>query len=182
MDKLKKAEEDLTLEDIRIHYFTGQSIFISGEGRNKVFRYRHGVETNVGNIQLDEWIRIACQLIDRYGEQTMFQQLVEWEKEHCPWVRSDSESEQKALEYHVSRMQDNPLWCDYIPFNRKYRPDVLLKAEILQVQCVGCGNTFELTAAQYKNICLCSDGKRYCEHCLDCMAIRPVSCNKKSLI
>jgi hypothetical protein len=41
MDKLKKAEEDLTLEDIRIHYFTGQSIFISGEGRNKVFRYRH---------------------------------------------------------------------------------------------------------------------------------------------
>lgn len=54
MDKLKKAEEDLTLEDVRIHYFTGQSIFISGEGRNKVFRYRHGVETNVGNIQLGE--------------------------------------------------------------------------------------------------------------------------------
>lgn len=68
MDKLKKAEEDLTLEDIRIHYYTGQSIFISGEGRNKVFCYRHGVETNVGNIQLDEWIRIARQLIDRYGE------------------------------------------------------------------------------------------------------------------
>ena len=152
MDKLKKAEEDLTLEDIRIHYFTGQSIFISGEGRNKVFRYRHGVETNVGNIQLDEWIRIARQLIDRYGEQKMFHQLVEWEKEHCPWVRSDSESEQKALVYHVSRVQDNPLWCDYIPFNRKYRPEVLLQAEILQVQCVGCGNTFELTAERYKNI------------------------------
>lgn len=175
MDKLKKAEEDLTLEDICIHYYTGQSIFISGEGRNKVFCYRHGVETNVGNIQLDEWIRIARQLIDRYGEQTMFQQLVEWEKEHCPWVRSDSESEQKALEYHVSRMQDNPLWCDYIPFNRKYRPEVLLKADILQVQCVGCGNTFELTTERYKNICLCSSGKLYCDYCHGLMSIQHVS-------
>lgn len=54
---------------------------------------------------MDEWIRIARQLIDRYGEQKMFHQLVEWEKEHCPWVRSDSESEQKALVYGES---ENP--------------------------------------------------------------------------
>lgn len=182
MDKLKKAEEDLTLEDIHIHYFTGQAILISGEGRNKTYRYRNGVATNVGDIPIDEWVRIARQLIDQYGEQKLFHQLVDWINDHCQWAHNASESERIALEYHVSRTPDNPLWCDYIPFNRMYRPKVLLKAEILQVQCVGCGNTFELTTVQYKNICLCSDGKRYCEHCLDCMAIRPVSCNKKSLI
>lgn len=182
MNKRKKSEGELTFEDICIHYFTGQAILISGEGRNKAYRYRNGVATNVGDIPIDEWVRIARQLIDRYGEQELFHQLVEWVKERCPWAHNTSESEQIALEYHVSRMPDNPLWCDYIPFNRKYRPDVLLKAEMLQVQCVGCGNTFELTTAQYKNFCLCGDGKRYCEHCHDCIAIRPVSCNKKSLI
>ncbi len=182
MNEHKKAEEDLTFEDIRIHFFTGQAILVSGEGRNKTYRYRNGVATNVGDIQADEWGHIVRQLIVRYGEQELFHQLVDWIKKHCPWARNTSESERIALDYHVSRMPDNPLWCDYIPFNRKYRPDVLLKAEILQVQCVGCGNTFELTAAQYKNICLCGDGKRYCEHCHDCIAIRPVSCNRKSLI
>lgn len=182
MNKRKKAEGELTFEDIRIHYFTGQSILISSEGRNKAYRYRNGVATNVGDIQIDEWVRIARQLIVRYGEQELFHQLAEWAKEHCPWARNASESERIALEYHVTRMPDNPLWCDYIPFNRKCRPEALLKAGILQVQCVGCGNTFELTAAQYKNIFLCGDGKRYCEHCHDCMAIQPVSRNRKPLI
>ena len=66
MDKLKKAEEDLTLEDIRIHYFTGQSIFISGEGRNKVFRYRHGVVNCTPfvrqyDILSNKWGVLLCQ-------------------------------------------------------------------------------------------------------------------------
>ena len=51
MNRLKKAEEDLTFEDIRIHYFTGQAILVSGEGRNKAYRYRNGVATYV----LDKW-------------------------------------------------------------------------------------------------------------------------------
>lgn len=37
MDKLKKAEEDLTLEDIRIHYFTGQSILFPVKAEIKYF-------------------------------------------------------------------------------------------------------------------------------------------------
>lgn len=175
MNEHKKAEEDLTFEDIRIHFFTGQAILVSGEGRNKTYRYRNGVATNVGDIQADEWGHIVRQLIVRYGEQELFHQLVDWIKKHCPWARNTSESERIALDYHVSRMPDNPLWCDYIPFNRKYRPDVLLKAEILQVQCVGCGNTFELTTERYKNICLCSSGKLYCDYCHGLMSIQHVS-------
>lgn len=42
MNEHKKAEEDLTFEDIRIHFFTGQAILVSGEGRNKTYRYGAG--------------------------------------------------------------------------------------------------------------------------------------------
>lgn len=109
MNEHKKAEEDLTFEDIRIHFFTGQAILVSGEGRNKTYRYRNGVATNVGDIQADEWGHIVRQLIVRYGEQELFHQLVDWIKKHCPWARNTSESERIALDYHVSRMPDNPL-------------------------------------------------------------------------
>lgn len=45
MDNIGNTEHALTFADLRVHYYTGRSYLISGEGRDKVFGYRHGVMT-----------------------------------------------------------------------------------------------------------------------------------------
>lgn len=45
MDNIGNTEHALTFAALRVHYYTGRSCLISGEGRNKVFGYRHGVMT-----------------------------------------------------------------------------------------------------------------------------------------
>ena len=39
MDNIGNTEHALTFADLRVHYYTGRSYLISGEGRNKVFVY-----------------------------------------------------------------------------------------------------------------------------------------------
>ena len=48
MDNIGNTEHALTFADLRVHYYTGRSYLISGEGRDKVFGYRHGVMTDIG--------------------------------------------------------------------------------------------------------------------------------------
>ena len=47
MDNIGNTEHALTFADLRVHYYTGRSYLISGEGRDKVFGYRHGVMTDI---------------------------------------------------------------------------------------------------------------------------------------
>ena len=44
----------LSYADIRPHYGTMQRFHVSGEGRNKVFRTRVGVKTDIGDIEEPE--------------------------------------------------------------------------------------------------------------------------------
>ena len=46
MGNIGNTEHALTFADLRVHYYTGRSYLISGEGRNKVFGYRHGNSYN----------------------------------------------------------------------------------------------------------------------------------------
>ena len=46
MDNIGNTEHALTFAALRVHYYTGRSCLISGEGRNKVFGYRHGNSYN----------------------------------------------------------------------------------------------------------------------------------------
>ena len=69
MDNIGNTEHALTFADLRVHYYTGRSYLISGEGRDKVFGYRHGVMTDIGDLPEAEWTRLAKQLIRQSGEQ-----------------------------------------------------------------------------------------------------------------
>lgn len=75
MDNIGNTEHALTFADLRVHYYTGRSYLISGEGRDKVFGYRHGVMTDIGDLPEAEWTRLAKQLIRQSGEQELYQQL-----------------------------------------------------------------------------------------------------------
>lgn len=74
MGNIGNTEHALTFADLRVHYYTGRSYLISGEGRNKVFGYRHGVMTDIGDLPEAEWTRLAKRLIRQSGEQELYQQ------------------------------------------------------------------------------------------------------------
>ena len=123
---IKKADVmDLSFADLRVHYGTGRSNVISGFGRNCKREYRRGVQTNLGDLKISEWTRLMHALIAHVGEQQLHSMLIEWVRQNYPWNWSKGEIEHYALKLHACRIFGDPKWIDYIPFNRKYRPDVL---------------------------------------------------------
>ena len=135
----------ITFKTLRVHYGTGRSFLIRADGRNKVYGYRKGVMTDLGDLEVQEWERLAKELVRTSKEQQLYQNLLEWEKEHNYCGRSGKELETEALELHMLRIFDDPLWVDYIPFNRRYRPKVLDPLELVWVKTACCGIPGEVT-------------------------------------
>lgn len=67
------------------------------------------------------------QLIERSGEQELFEQLLDWVTEHIPYLHTKKERHNEAVILMSYRMFDEPKWVDYVEFNRKYRPSHNLK-------------------------------------------------------
>lgn len=137
----------ITRKDIRWHVSTGISIS-SGSGRNKSYSYRHGVLTDLGDIELGLWRQLAASLAERLGEQWLVDALIEWNQAHN-YTRSPlNEVRLDALRSYINGLYDRPEWVDYIPFNRKYRPQVLEQAHIITVFNVCCSKPGEVTQEQ----------------------------------
>lgn len=123
----KENEQLPTFSDLRVHYETGRAYLISQYGREKKYGYRNGVQTDIGDLEVSEWKRLVCELIERSGEKELQEQLVGWVKAHCMWLHTKEEVELYALKLHASRIFDNKEWVDYIAFNQAYRPKILNK-------------------------------------------------------
>ena len=113
--------DSVTFENLRVHFFTGRSILLSGTGRDKKYSYRSGVMTDVGDIELSRWRELVHGLIEKAQEQALHEQLLKWVKDCCPFQHTREEIETYALEIHASRLFDNPKWAAYDEFNRRYR-------------------------------------------------------------
>ena len=131
---------ELKIEDIRFMYGTGRAIHISGTGRDKLYDYRNGCMTKLGDIEESEWLALMKFLIERDGDQELFKQLLVWETEH-DFCDSDKKTlERDTLIKHSMRIFDDVKWVDFVRFNQRYRPEVLanvMLAEIL-TDCCGC--------------------------------------------
>lgn len=112
--------DQLTHEDLRTHFGTGQAIHISGTGRDKKYGYRNGIQTNVGDIRIDVWCQLVRDLIVRSGEEQLYQNLVEWEKEHNFCFRKKEDMEEHTLTLYASRIFDCTQWVDYEAFSIRY--------------------------------------------------------------
>lgn len=165
METLRKPVDEITFSDLRVHFGTGRSILVSGSGRNKVYRYRHGVMTDLGDLEISEWTPLAEQLIERAGEEELFWLLLDWETQHNYSRQSMEELKHQALRLHIDRVFDQEEWFDFIPFNRQYRPEVLEKADLIWTECSGCGTRQQMTRAQYTHLHRCFDGIQYCPGC-----------------
>ena len=145
---MNHAEKQITFENLRVRYGTSRSYIISGEGRNRVYGNRVGMMTNLGDLEQKEWKRLAQQLIQSSGEEQLQAALLEWTQEKAQWLRGKQEQEQYALELHMSRIFDRPEWVDYIPFNRRYRPEVLKTASLAWIVTPCCQKPGQVTKEQ----------------------------------
>lgn len=117
---------ELTCSQISVHTHSGRSFLISGSGRDRKYGYRSGCVTDIGDILEDDWISLAKHLIERDQEQDLFEGLLEYSKT-CAWLHTSKERENYALQLHMARIFDNPQWVGYQEYNRKYRPEILVK-------------------------------------------------------
>lgn len=153
VDRIEEVDaEQLTFADLRCHYGTGRAI-THGSGRDKTSIYRNGIATNIGDIEEYLWCRLVKDLINKHGEQKLYQQLRAWVKENCLWLKTGAEIEKHALELHASRIFDNQQWVGFIPFNQKYRPSALEQAEVVHVRCLSCGHSGDVTQVQIDRAC-----------------------------
>lgn len=130
---------ELKIEDIRFMYGTGRAIYISGTGRDKVYDYRNGCMTKIGDIEEGEWLSLMRFLIERDGEQELFKQLLTWETEN-DFCDSDKQTlERDTLIKHSMRIFDDVKWVDYVRFNQRFRPDELTKSILVDIVTDCCG-------------------------------------------
>ena len=92
----------ITAGELRVMHYTGRSVS-HGYGRDKVTSYRSGVQTELGDIELSQWQALMRDIIRRSGELELLEQLTEWELETTPWIHTQKEAEQRALEAFASR-------------------------------------------------------------------------------
>lgn len=147
--------------DLRCQYRNGRALHISGKGRNRVYDYRTGVQCELGDIERDEWIRLVKEAIGRVGEQELYEQLLQYLKDHNHTRDSWSELEFKALELHAARIFDNELWVDYLRFNQRFRPEIIDPTRLILVMPDCCKTAGRLTRARF----LENPEYNCCPHC-----------------
>ena len=129
---------ELTFDDIAFRGGTGRAYYISGEGRDKVYGYRIGCSTPIGDIEECDWIRAMKYLINTNGQQMLFKNLLEWYTTYNYANQSKKELEKETLISFSYKLFDDQQWCDFLKFNQKYRPEILKNVELVQVKVHCC--------------------------------------------
>ena len=117
--------QKLTFAQVCLKYHTGRLYVIFGSGRHRKLGYRQGCLTEIGDIEISQWRELIQYLIERDGELQLQKNLLSWVKDSCPWLHTQEEQENYALELHAERIFDCKEWVAYGEFNKKYRPTVL---------------------------------------------------------
>ena len=160
-DNGKDTRESMFAE-LRIHYRTGRSYLIRGSGRNKEMGYRTGVMTDLGDLELSDWIGRIKAIIAQFGEQETYENLLQWLKEHNYAKESLQDLQLNALEIHSMRIFDDPAWVGYIPWNRRFRPDELDESTLVWIETECCHKPGQTTKEQIKRA---YQDRVYCPHC-----------------
>ena len=77
-------------------------------------------------------------------------------------LSSAAEIRKEALQLHTSRIFDNPQWVGYLPFNKRYRPEVWDAANIVFVRMECCPEPGAVTQEQIDRSYM---GQIACPHC-----------------
>lgn len=142
----------LEFEDLRWKYGTFQSVS-TGSGRDKKYSSWTGVKTRIGEIEESVWYQAAERLIREKGEQELLGYLTQWCGERNTCRESVGEIRKEALQLHMDRIFVAPCWVGFVPFNRRYRPEVLRTAHLVTVVSECCQEPGVVTQEQIDAAC-----------------------------
>lgn len=143
-------EERVTFAELVPQYDVMRGVTMVKNGRKDSVLIGY-VKTRAGEIERQQWQSMVRELIRGAGEEELFLHLLEWTKENTPWLRTEREQQNYALELHVSRIFDDENWVGFVPFNRKYRQERLASAGLVSVTTECCGKECITTLTQLKN-------------------------------
>ena len=142
----------LEFQDLRWQYGVFQSTS-TGSGREKRHGSWIGVKTGLGEIEVKVWCQAAEKLIQQKGKQELLGYLTQWCSERNILKESADRIRKRALQLHVDRIFDNPRGVDFVPFNRRYRPEVLKTARLVTVVSKCCQKPGVVTQEQIDAAC-----------------------------
>ena len=143
----------LKLSDLQ-WYFLVDWFEVTGKGREARTKHFEGIQTPIGVIEKTLWQQTVETIIVRDGEQDMQAHLQEWYKECAGWT-----DPLDPLGAHVRHLYDDEKWVDYIPFNRKYRPQLLAGRKFPVIRTVCCSKECHVTWPQIQS------GYTRCAYC-----------------
>ena len=108
---------NLSFPDIELLHRVGRGQTVRGIGSDVHYTYKHSIATKVGEIEEETWYPLVEYLIERNGEQKLFDLLIEWCKKEVGWLKTKKSIRRYALELHAARIFDNKEWCGYTAFN-----------------------------------------------------------------
>lgn len=83
-----------------------------GTGKDKKVTCHSLVQTPVGEMEVDKWIKLMQKAIKNAGESEIYSRLLEYAV-NLPWIHSEKEAIQYATELHSLRIFENPEWVGY---------------------------------------------------------------------
>ena len=122
----------LSHESLCPHHGTGQAFPVNVRGEKK-YRYRHGVQTDIGDVEESIWIELVKLLAERNNDLLLLNQYREFAKEDFDYAQRSIELEKQALDMYVRKCCDWKEWVGYIPFNRRYYPEKLNDPSLLKI-------------------------------------------------
>ena len=96
----------LSRADLHVLYGTGHS-YSTGYGREKTTRFVAGFLTKIGDIEKDEWFRLAEALVVRENGEAELQEYIKDAEEHCAWLQTEKERRQYALQIYMRKDNQN---------------------------------------------------------------------------
>lgn len=115
----------------------------TGSGRDKKYSYRHGASTPIGDIEDSVWKTAAEAVVKRDGLEQEVAQIL-------PYVSfaSDTSAENRIAPINAvfSGLYKDTLWVSFVEYNRKYHPELLAAAELVEVIPQCCNRTGQITA------------------------------------
>lgn len=160
-DQLRGQEITLSKLHTRYGTFTSRRDGVDRVGRKKII-CRVGKQTDLGDIEINLWKKLLKAAIEESEEKPLYRHLFAWELQHNYAKESREEVEEAAMDLFAGRIFDNPFWADFVPFNRKYRPDYLASIDMVTVVNTCCSKPYQIPSERYEQI----QGKdSCCEHC-----------------
>lgn len=141
---------EIGLKDLAVNSRSVRST-ATGRGDNKVITYRHGIATNLGNIERGLWKEVAAEVVKRECGETTLQKMTRFLSEGRARSRVSEDIYEEAIELCIEKSFDSPEWAYFVLYNEIFRPEALVGTDLVSVLPLCCHEPIRATKKQLRD-------------------------------